>query len=123
MSGVLYLPVDEFLRGGPSNPDLASDGPELSAAFSSDGLAFTAQIVDAPGLPAEADVADAAADAASGVIARDAAVSGPGAAAGGTGAPGIERAPRTGPRAEAMRRRAPAGLRRGRGFPRALRAS
>ena len=70
---MLYLPLDEFARGGRPNLELAADWLELSAAFSSDGLAFTAQIVDALELSAEADTGDTAKEAESGAIARMAA--------------------------------------------------
>lgn len=62
MNGVLYLPLDEFARGDPPNLDLAADWLELSAAFSSGGLAFAAHLADALELSADAETSDIAED-------------------------------------------------------------
>ncbi len=54
----IYFPSDEFTGVVPPNFDLAADYLELKAVFSDEGQAFSADIVDASELAADADFSD-----------------------------------------------------------------
>ena len=54
MSPSLYLPIDEFVGQGPPDLDLAADYLELKAIYSEDRQSFSADIVDALELSADA---------------------------------------------------------------------
>lgn len=58
MSPSLYLPADEFVGQGPPDLDLVADYLELKAVYSEDRQSFSADIIDALELSADAEFDD-----------------------------------------------------------------